>query len=318
MYCALIVKDEVLFRALSILYLHSETARRKKFPSSRNVARLLYIYSLRMTESCEHSSLQAPLPRDSDALQASLTAEEAAGKAVAPVAVDADNATVTEDENVSADGVVAEGDETMNGAKDTMREEILRVGTEKMRLVGIRSVSIDDICRQLGISKKTFYVYFESKDQLVEEGIHLHEQMIERQFLEEVRGKSVIQILHEWATIASNSEKGAEQPPPIMYDLHKYYPELCKSHKERLNVMMADYMEQFIEQGKKEDVFREGLDAHLTAHLIARTHHQLMEMLRLNPDKREKLLQYASQGVDIMIRGMLTPQGMKALQDWQS
>ena len=116
----------------------------------------------------------------------------------------------------------------------------------------------------------------------------------------------------------SNLAKSISAMPVQPLDLHKYYPELCKSHKERLNVMMADYMEQFIEQGKKEDVFRAGLDAHLTAHLIARAHHQLMEMSRLNPDKREKLLQYASQGVDIMIRGMLTPQGMKALQDWQS
>ena len=35
--------------------------------------------------------------------------------------------------------------------------------------LGIRSVSIDDICRELGMSKKTFYVYFESKDALIEQ-----------------------------------------------------------------------------------------------------------------------------------------------------
>ena len=35
--------------------------------------------------------------------------------------------------------------------------------------LGIRSVSIDDICHELGMSKKTFYVYFASKDELVEQ-----------------------------------------------------------------------------------------------------------------------------------------------------
>ena len=58
-----------------------------------------------------------------------------------------------------------------------MKEEILKVAAEKMQNVGIRSLSIDDICRLLGISKKTFYVYFETKEALVEEMLRRQEQM---------------------------------------------------------------------------------------------------------------------------------------------
>ena len=42
-----------------------------------------------------------------------------------------------------------------------IRENILQVAIERMQQVGIRSVSVDDICHELGMSKKTFYVYFE-------------------------------------------------------------------------------------------------------------------------------------------------------------
>ena len=73
---------------------------------------------------------------------------------------------------------------------DNQRENIVQFAVKKMREVGIRSLSIDDICRELGISKKTFYVYFESKDQ--------HEQKLERNMLREVEGKSTTQILQEW------------------------------------------------------------------------------------------------------------------------
>ena len=45
---------------------------------------------------------------------------------------------------------------------DNLKERILETATTKMTVAGVRSVSIDDICRELGISKKTFYVYFES------------------------------------------------------------------------------------------------------------------------------------------------------------
>ena len=51
---------------------------------------------------------------------------------------------------------------------DNLKERILETATAKMTVAGVRSVSIDDICRELGISKKTFYVYFESEDQLLE------------------------------------------------------------------------------------------------------------------------------------------------------
>lgn len=277
-----------------------------------------------MTDSCEHTTMQAPLTTDGEVQQAPLMTEETADTAVDTAVVGVESTDVAENTDVSAVEVVedtgdaAESGEMSNSAKDAMREAILTVGTEKMRLVGIRSVSIDDICRQLGISKKTFYVYFESKDQLVQEGIHLHERMIEAQFLEEVRGKSIIQILHEWGTIASKSEKDIEQPPPIMYDLQKYYPALCESHKAHLNKMMAKYMEQFIEEGQRYGVFRTELNAHLAAQLFAHAHHQLMEQLRLYPQQREEMLSFARQGVDIITRGILTQQGIEALQGMQS
>ena len=49
------------------------------------------------------------------------------------------------------------------------RNHIIKTAGELFFRLGIRSVSIDDICRELGMSKKTFYVYFASKDELVEQ-----------------------------------------------------------------------------------------------------------------------------------------------------
>ena len=60
-------------------------------------------------------------------------------------------------------------------AKDMSEDQkchIVKTAGEMFFRLGIRSVSIDDICRELGMSKKTFYVYFESKDELVAELLH--------------------------------------------------------------------------------------------------------------------------------------------------
>lgn len=212
--------------------------------------------------------------------------------------------------NNGADAVETDG----NGNADAVCGEILEVATEKMRSVGIRSVSIDDICRQLGISKKTFYVYFESKDQLVKEMLLLHEQKMEEKMLREVEGRSVVQILHEWADMAKNNEKDLEQPPPLMYDLQKYYPALCNLYKEHLCAMMCRNLVRFLHKGQNEGIFRTGIDADLTAQLFAYSHYIVLEQIQQYPKRREEIVAIARQGLEILGKGILTEQGLTALR----
>ena len=74
-----------------------------------------------------------------------------------------------------------------------LKEDILKAATPRMQQVGIRSVSVDDLCKELGISKKTFYVYFPSKDELVSEILHVHEQKMTREVQHLVADKTVVQ-----------------------------------------------------------------------------------------------------------------------------
>ncbi len=220
----------------------------------------------------------------------------------------ADAANVEVNNGVEAVGVDG------NGNADAVCREILEVAAEKMRSVGIRSVSIDDICRQLGMSKKTFYVYFESKDQLVKEMLLLHERQMEEKMLHEVEGKSIIQILCSWADIAQRNEKDMGQTPPMVYDLDKYYPALSMQHRERLCDMMYRGLLRFVHKGQEEGVFRAELDADLTARLFAYSHHLTLEQLRLYPKRREEIVAIARQGFVIAGRGIVTEQGLQLLQ----
>src|SRR5512135_2513770 len=49
-----------------------------------------------------------------------------------------------------------------------VKERIQKKAHEMFLRYGIRSVSMDDIATQLGISKKTIYQFFSEKDELVE------------------------------------------------------------------------------------------------------------------------------------------------------
>lgn len=262
----------------------------KKFPSVCTLARKLY----------STINVWTNYTQEMDELYINRSAEE--GKEELPESAATPNGGGTDAVDVDT-----------NGNADAVCGEILEVATEKMRIVGIRSVSIDDVCRQLGISKKTFYVYFESKDQLVKEMLLLHEQKMEEKMLREVEGKSVVQILHEWADMAKNNEKDLEQPPPLMYDLQKYYPALCNMHKEHLCEMLCRNLKRFICKGQQEGVFRAELDADLTAQLFAYSHYLMMEQLQQYPKEREAIANIAVHGFKVMGRGIMTEQGLQAV-----
>lgn len=262
----------------------------KKFPSVCILARKLY----------STINVWTNYTQEMDELYINRSAEE--GKEELPESAATPNGGGTDAVDVDA-----------NGNADAVREEIVETAAEKMRSVGIRSVSIDDICRQLGISKKTFYVYFESKDQLVKEMLLLHEQKMEEKMLREVEGKSVVQILHEWADMAKNNEKDLEQPPPLMYDLQKYYPALCNMHKEHLCEILCRNLKRFICKGQQEGVFRAELDADLTAQLFAYSHYLMMEQLQQYPKEREAIANIAVHGFKVMGRGIMTEQGLQAV-----
>ena len=64
-----------------------------------------------------------------------------------------------------------------NNMAEDQKSHIIKTAGEMFFRLGIRSVSIDDICHELGMSKKTFYVYFASKDELVAQLLHANVTM---------------------------------------------------------------------------------------------------------------------------------------------
>ena len=57
-----------------------------------------------------------------------------------------------------------------------MKDQILIKATDMFLTLGYKSVTMDDIAAEMGISKKTIYQHFSNKDALVKEStLHLFE-----------------------------------------------------------------------------------------------------------------------------------------------
>ena len=98
-----------------------------------------------------------------------------------------------------------------------IRESILEASYMLFHRYGIRSVSMDDIARELTISKKTIYQYFKDKDDLVSTVTARHMDM-ERQEMAEIENSSV-DAIDELAKISVCLRKNLKDlNPSLLFD----------------------------------------------------------------------------------------------------
>jgi TetR/AcrR family transcriptional regulator, cholesterol catabolism regulator len=144
--------------------------------------------------------------------------------------------------------------------------EILQKVSELYFKYGIKSVTMDDVARELGISKKTLYEYFTDKNDLVGKFLQFHIQKIRCVFEEEKDDdRNAIDHLLFISKIMRNFLQ--EMTPSVHYDLQKYYPSIFKSLFEYKRNNMLNSVKQNIIRGMKEGLYRKDLNPEIIAHI---------------------------------------------------
>ncbi len=122
---------------------------------------------------------------------------------------------------------------------------------------GIRSVSMDDVAHELGISKKTLYQYVRDKNELVEKVV-LYEIDTKRDFTDEKYSRNAIEDLFHLNVMIIETIKNTN--PSKMYDLQKYHPQIYEKVSELRKKRILDSMKQNFRKGMKEGLYRSDLD----------------------------------------------------------
>ena len=137
------------------------------------------------------------------------------------------------------------------GYKDIL-EKILSM----FRRYGIRSITMDDIARELGISKKTLYHDFEDKNDLIKRVID-YDILVKRRFLEQVNRANYGAIEELFYVNEKIQQDRSSYSPTFYYDLKKYHPETYRRWLEEKRQNMFDLIVGNLQKGKREGVFRE-------------------------------------------------------------
>ncbi len=177
---------------------------------------------------------------------------------------------------------------------------------------GIKSITMDDVSRELGISKKKLYQYVKDKSELVEKVIYLEIENYGK-FFDELYTKnlSAVDELFEVKKMVNRMLK--ERNSSQEYDLRKYYPDLYRKilhiRRERIYTNILSN----IKKGKAEGLYR----AELEENIIAKS--QLLRMEKTFDTEIFTIEEVMSSKVfhEVFIyhiRGIANERGIKALE----
>jgi AcrR family transcriptional regulator len=136
-------------------------------------------------------------------------------------------------------------------------QEITRKAAKLFHRFGIKSVSMDDVARELSISKKTLYKLYKDKNELVSKVLECpaHEAS------PKIQNKKHLNAVEKHMLVYQNIVGFLKDlNPTFEYDLKKYYPKLHQEVIQKRRKNIYENMHNDLTQGIKEGFFRPDID----------------------------------------------------------
>ncbi len=138
---------------------------------------------------------------------------------------------------------------------------------------GIKSITMDDVSRELGISKKTLYQFVDSKDDLVNKVLERHIEAEKSQCgqLFHAAGNAVEEM---FLVMEANAIQLQQMKSNIVFDLQKYHREAWEKIEAFQRGFLYDIVYANLERGIREGLYRPDFDVDVVAKLhIAMSFH---------------------------------------------
>jgi TetR/AcrR family transcriptional regulator, cholesterol catabolism regulator len=180
------------------------------------------------------------------------------------------------------------------------------------RKYGIKSVTMDDVARELGISKKTLYLHFSDKDDLVLHVLNYEGKKRTEDFKKIFDRKlNAIEELLEVNRYMNHMMR--DHSAVVDYDLKKYYPEHYAKTQEMRRAKMYESVLNNMRKGKQEGLFRSDLNEEI----ITKLHVSRIMCMTENPYLSTAELsspEFFSEVIIYHIRGIANENGIKILE----
>jgi len=145
--------------------------------------------------------------------------------------------------------------------------EIFQASCEAFSKYGIKRVTMDDIAKSMGMSKKTLYNFFSGKTELIEETL---EHFIKNPHFsfdsKKLENLNAIERYIKFYLFIE--ERIKDYHFCFEYDLKKYYPKMWEPFMEKRQAIFVKELEGNIKQGVSEGLFRDDINIDFIVQLL--------------------------------------------------
>ncbi|WP_179009150.1 TetR/AcrR family transcriptional regulator [Winogradskyella forsetii] len=192
-----------------------------------------------------------------------------------------------------------------------MKDKIILKSTDLFLNLGFKSVTMDDIANEMGISKKTIYQHFQNKTKLVEAtALHVFDNIscgidgiceLEKNPIEEI---------YEIKKFVMHNLKDEKSSP--QYQLQKYYPKIYATLKTKQFEKMLGCVTQNLERGVAQGLYRDSIEIDFVARLYFNSMVSLKDQ-DIFPREKFPMLMLMNNYLEYHLRGICSKKGLETL-----
>lgn len=197
-----------------------------------------------------------------------------------------------------------------------IRERIKQKADELYRRYGVKSVTMDEIALQLGVSKKTIYQSFSDKNELVDEVVA---EMLEGSKWSCIRSiQQSENAIHEvLLMMESMQDMMTSLSPTFVFDIQRGHPKSYKRFENYKSDFILKILIANIERGKKEGLYRPELQTEVFAKFRLNTI-MLVYNEEVFPRNQFTILELQNEIILYYLYGMVTLKGYPLITKYQS
>jgi AcrR family transcriptional regulator len=198
-------------------------------------------------------------------------------------------------------------------AETAMKQKIAGTALKEFLQHGIRDITIARLVAPLGISTKTVYKYFESKEDLLKECLHIlySNHLFELRKIINAKTDPVNKMLIVFRA-ALKEDFGISNS--FYHDLNYYYPELQNEAVKRISDESGALILPVVEQGIRDGYFLSGLYPEISLLGIGILYTSITRGSEYQDGRHSPQLLFENL-VEIYVRGMCTEKGRKQIKN---
>ena len=195
--------------------------------------------------------------------------------------------------------------------KTDLRERIVTTASRLFQAQGVKQVRMDDVARELSVSKKTLYELFADKEELLLEVVKVISMGFHKNIKEIICSSANVleQIFMLYKRVIEHCR---EVNPLFFIDLMRY-PQV-QAFFEQVHVQHADRIKEWLMMGVKQGLLRDDVNYEV----FLRQDGFQIDKLLINPEVRNYPAEVIYDSVVlVMLRGLATEKGLEIIKQWK-